>query len=81
MTADERIEHLLSCRSIYGQLIELEFQRVQAPHHSAMHLPFNLPVLLRQFESYIRWAARHANVIEMPVGTPNPLDKEGGNTA
>lgn len=77
MTSQERMDHLLLCRSIYERLIELEFERVQARRQPAIELPFNLPVLLKQFERYIRWTARRSNVIKMPVGTPDP---PGGNT-
>ena len=69
MSLKDQTEHLKLCREVYGQL-----SRKRATQHEvsseAISLPFNLSMLLAQFERYIRWADTNSNVVEIGVCRP-----------
>lgn len=81
VTPEERLEHLLLCRAVYGHLVDIELQRIKTSRKSLTVLPFNLPILLHQFELYMKWAACHSNVVEMPAVKPQIPVEERGDSA
>ena len=67
MLPDERSEHLQLCRELYGQFRRILTHRGQ---EGASTLPINLPMFLRNFEIYIKWAEKNSKVIDIAVRQP-----------
>jgi hypothetical protein len=68
---------LRECREVWDRLRRVQEELSHGVSPAVAPLPFNLGILLAQFDRYIKWVARNVNVLEIPPTTPYRASGDG----
>ncbi len=70
MTPEDRIEHVTLCRELYDQLRRIQAHQEHRVSAAAANLPINLPMFMRNFDLYLRWAESNSKVVDIAARRP-----------
>ena len=79
MPPENRTEHLRLCRELFNQLRRIQEHKESA---AAANLRINLPIFLKNFDLYLKWAERNSKVVDIavrrhPIRTSGRSDTDG----